>query len=197
MPLLAVSVLLRPVDVPPARVGWVSLLAGLAAYEAVRSLTPAWVGLKWPNDLQLGPQQGKVAGILGQATGPPAAIVIGIGLNVVAAPPGEPGATSMAAHGGGPDRTQVLVRLLDRLHELEARGRAAAGDAEACGLRADYRSACASIGRSVRVERPDGSALVGPAEDVDADGRLVVRDESGSTHAVSAGDVVHLRPSPR
>ncbi|MBB5955108.1 BirA family biotin operon repressor/biotin-[acetyl-CoA-carboxylase] ligase [Saccharothrix tamanrassetensis] len=41
--------------------------------------------------------------------------------------------------------------------------------------------------------RPSGSQLSGTALSVEVDGTLVVRDEAGVSHTVSAGDVVHLR----
>jgi BirA family biotin operon repressor/biotin-[acetyl-CoA-carboxylase] ligase len=44
------------------------------------------------------------------------------------------------------------------------------------------------------VELPGGRVLSGVAEDIDADGRLLVTPASGAPPvAVSAGDVIHLR----
>ena len=83
---LTVSVLLRPEGVSASRLGWLTLLAGLAAYDAVRALSSVPCGLKWPNDLLLGPAQRKVAGILAEVADPQRpAVVVGIGLNVAAA----------------------------------------------------------------------------------------------------------------
>lgn len=48
---LFLSVLLRPNDVPPARWGWLPLLAGTAARTAVDAVSGVPVQLKWPNDL--------------------------------------------------------------------------------------------------------------------------------------------------
>ena len=59
---------------------------------------------------------------------------------------------------------------------------------------ADYRACCATIGSSVRAVLPGGREIVGTAVSVDDQGRLVV-DAGGETVAVSAGDVVHLRPN--
>jgi BirA family transcriptional regulator, biotin operon repressor / biotin---[acetyl-CoA-carboxylase] ligase len=193
---ITVSVLLRPTGVPPTRFGWLPLLAGLAALDAVRELTDAPAGLKWPNDLLLGPGYRKVAGILAEvADHARPAVVVGIGLNVVASPPDQPGATSLVAEGGPADRTAVLVALLSRLAEREAAWREGRGDPDATRLRADYRSGCASLGSDVRVELPGGTVLTGIAEDVDRDGRLLLLDPAGHRRAVAAGDVVHLRPA--
>jgi BirA family biotin operon repressor/biotin-[acetyl-CoA-carboxylase] ligase len=191
---ITVSVLLRPAGVPPSRFGWLPLLAGLSALDAVRELTTAPAGLKWPNDLLLGAEPRKAAGILaevGDHARP--AVVIGIGMNVASSPPDQPGATSLAAEGGPADRTAVLVALLTRLALREAEWRESRGDADAAGLRSDYRAGCASLGSEVRVELPGGTVLTGIAEDVDRDGRLLLLDPAGHRRAVAAGDVVHLR----
>ena len=188
---LTVSVLLRPTTVPASRYGWLPLLAGLAALDTVRELTSIPAGLKWPNDLLIGAEPRKAAGILAEVSGD--AVVVGIGLNIGAAPEGQPGATSLAAEGADVDRTTVLVTLLRKLGEREAQWRAQRGDPES--LRGDYRAGCASLGSTVRVELPGGAVLTGIAEDVDADGRLLVLDDKGTRRAVAAGDVVHLRPT--
>ena len=66
-------------------------------------------------------------------------------------------------------------------------------------LRAAYADACVTIGRSVRVELPATEALVGTAVGVDRHGRLLVepadQGRGGAAVAVSAGDVVHVRPA--
>ena len=193
---LTVSVLLRPVGVPVSRFAWLPLLAGLAALDTVRALGSVPAGLKWPNDLLLGPRQRKAAGILAEvADAARPAVVVGIGFNIGAVPPDQPGATSLAGEGMQCDRTEVLTALLTHLAEREARWRAGRGDADATRLRADYRAGCATLGSEVRVELPGGAALHGIAEDVDRDGRLLLLDPEGHRRAVAAGDVVHVRPT--
>ncbi|MEJ3656043.1 biotin--[acetyl-CoA-carboxylase] ligase [Actinomycetes bacterium KLBMP 9759] len=193
---VAVSVLLRPAGVPPSRFGWLPLLAGLAVLDTVRELTSLEAGLKWPNDLLLGAEQRKAAGILAEVADPGRpAVVVGIGINISASPPDQPGSTSFAEEGVQLDRETVLRSLLTHLAAREGAWRSARGDADAVKLRADYRAGCASLGSDVRVELPGGAALRGIAEDVDADGRLLLLDPAGHRRAVAAGDVVHLRPA--
>jgi len=193
---ITVSVLLRPTGVPPARFAWLPLLTGLALLDAVRAVCDVPAGLKWPNDLLLGAGQRKAAGILAEvADAVRPAVVVGVGLNVAASPPDQPGATSLADEGAVVDRTHVLTTFLSRLAEREAQWRDGRGDAEAARLRADYRAGCVTLGSEVKVELPGGAALRGIAEDVDRDGRLLVLDAAGHRRAVAAGDVVHLRPS--
>src|SRR5215470_20398607 len=98
---LTFSVLLRPRGVPPALLGWVPLLAGVAAAAAVRAVTGLDTALKWPNDVIA--NGGKLGGILAERSGP--ALVVGIGINVWQDRAGLPGdaATSLllAAPAGG------------------------------------------------------------------------------------------------
>lgn len=194
---LTFSVLLRPGGVPGDRVGWLPLLAGLSVVRALAGLSTVPVVLKWPNDVLLGPEQAKCAGILAEADpGAPGgpAVVIGIGLNVSTRLDELPqGATSLHAAGARVGRTELLTALLRRLLADESDWRAAGGDPDACGLRDAYRRACATLGREVRVSLPDGSVLLARAEDLDADGRLVLREGSGRVRTVAAGDVVHVR----
>lgn len=184
---LTFSLLLRP-ERPAEEWPWLPLLAGVALVEALRAHdVPA--GLKWPNDVLLG--DAKVAGILAERIDTPAgpAAVLGIGLNVTTTAEELPtgAATSIRlATGDAPDRTALLETILARL-----RGAYDAWTAGGPGtLRAAYRDACSTIGREVRVALPHGGDLVGPATDVDPEGRLVV---AGTP--VAAGDVVHVRPA--
>jgi BirA family biotin operon repressor/biotin-[acetyl-CoA-carboxylase] ligase len=200
---LTVSVLLRPSGVPTARWGWLPLLAGLALLRTVTELTPLAAALKWPNDLLLGPPGGpavaKCAGLLAEADagGAEPAVVIGIGLNVRNRRDELPdGASSLHAEGAEVSRNALLAALLRRLLADEAAWRAAGGDPDAVGLLADYRAACATLGSPVRIEQPGGVSTFATAFDVDGDGRLLVREQSGATRAVAAGDVVHLRAIP-
>lgn len=105
-----------------ARLGGLSLVAGVAVAEALRDLGCNGVGLKWPNDLVAG--DGKLAGLLieggGEHAGPVQA-VIGIGINVdlppdLASTIGQPW-TDLATLSGGvaPARDAVASAVLSRL----------------------------------------------------------------------------------
>lgn len=199
---LTYSVLLRPARVPPARRGWLPLLTGVAVASALRSSAGVGASLKWPNDVLAGawaPEgAGKLAGILAEQAGD--AIVVGIGLNVSAGQDELPSsqATSLWLEGAADIRREdILVAMLSELEQWYLRWADGLepGDAEDSGLRAAYLSACSTVGRDVRVELPGGGALAGRACDVDSVGRLLVKAADGM-HAVSAGDVVHVRPVP-
>jgi BirA family biotin operon repressor/biotin-[acetyl-CoA-carboxylase] ligase len=190
---LMFSALLRPADVPPASRGWVPLLAGVAVARALQAEAAADAQLKWPNDVQV--HGAKLAGILAEQAGD--AIVVGVGLNVSASRDELPSGQAMSlwlAGADSPDRQAILIAVLRELERwyLMWTGGPAPGDAAACGLRAAYLSACSTVGQDVRVELPGGDVLAGRATGVDAAGCLLV-SAAGSLHAVSAGDVVHVR----
>ena len=193
---LTFSVLLKPA-VPPARRGWLPLLAGVAVATAVTQVTGVRTGLKWPNDLLTA--DAKLAGILAEAAGD--AVVVGIGLNVSTEPaefpPTRPGALpAMSLRVAGAtalDRASLLLAILGELEHWYRAWQRAGSDPDRSGLRAEYTRLSATIGRTVRAELPGGQALSGPAAGVDSDGRLLVRVSSGFEVAVAAGDVVHLR----
>jgi BirA family biotin operon repressor/biotin-[acetyl-CoA-carboxylase] ligase len=201
---LTMSVLLRPRSVGAAGLGWLPLLTGVAVVEACGSEVVA--ALKWPNDLLVrpGPDVGwaKCGGILAEVVAPDA-IVIGIGINVsqrtdelpapidpLAYPP-----TSLALAGGRGDREAVAIDVLQRLAHWYVRWRDAAGDPQRCGLAAQYRARCATLGQAVTVTLPGSAPVHGTATDIDPDGRLVVRTSAGE-RSLAAGDVYHLRSAP-
>lgn len=196
---LTVSVLLRPgPGVPPTRWGWLPLLMGTSVRAAVGRLGEVEARLKWPNDLLLGPDRRKAAGILAEVVGgTDPAVVIGVGLNVTTRAEELPGpqATSLALERAAcTDRDPLLRAILRQLADDFAGWRAAGGDPQESGLLAAYTEACDTLGRQVRVELPgQDDPATGIAEAVDADGRLVLRVGDG-TRAVAAGDVVHVRP---
>jgi BirA family transcriptional regulator, biotin operon repressor / biotin---[acetyl-CoA-carboxylase] ligase len=192
---LTFSVLLRPVSVPASRRGWLPLLTGVSVASAVRDVSGVPSVLKWPNDVLVGSR--KLAGILAEQSGD--AVVIGIGLNVATpadalpvSPAGLP-ATSLLVEGASVSREAVLAGILRELGRRYAAFRDDPDPART-GLVAEYRALCATLGRSVRVELPGGHVLAGVAEDIDADGRLLVAAPGDEPPApVAAGDVIHVR----
>jgi BirA family biotin operon repressor/biotin-[acetyl-CoA-carboxylase] ligase len=191
---LTVSVLLRPA-VPAARRAWLSLLTGVALAEAVSEVAGVRASLKWPNDL-LAPDGAKLAGILAESAG--SAVVVGVGLNVSTRRDELPDTgTSLALVREEPvDRAAVLLGFLRALERRYLRWVEVLGDPVSSGLARDYLVWCSTVGATVTVTMPDGSALEGVAEAVDWDGRLVVRTAAGVLELAS-GDVRHVRPRRR
>ena len=193
---LTFSMLLRPAQVPPASRSWVPLLAGVALASSLRADAGVDTRLKWPNDLLAG--GGKLAGILAEQVSQ--AIVVGAGVNVSASSDELPGPaaaslapTSLALLGAAClDRHRLLAGMLAEFERWYWAWAGQLGDAEASGLRQEYRALCATLGRQVRISMPGGREVTGLASDVDSSGRLMVDSASGLV-AVSAGDVVHVR----
>jgi len=156
------------------------------------------VGIKWPNDVQI--SGAKVAGILTELIAESGQLIIGVGVNLsmtVDQLP-TPSATSLAIAGarltGDELADQFLTEFLTQLRQLTDAFVDHAGDSTASGIAAVVSEHCTTIGAEVRVELPDGSAMIGTATGIDPTGRLLVRnDASGSTNAVAAGDIIHLR----
>lgn len=199
---LAVSVLLGTGAVAPDRLGWLPLLTGLAMTRAVGRLVGGHeVSLKWPNDVHIDGL--KVSGILAELV-PGIGVVTGAGLNLTmnAAELPTPTSTSLALNGWGDGADMADEAMLDaalsaylvELDSLYSAFAAAGFDAGASGLREAVSTACTTIGRSVRVDLPDGDQLFGSATEIDDSGRLVVAGTSfDGVRAIAAGDVTHLR----
>lgn len=209
---LMMSVLLRPPPgvLPPSRAALVTTAVALAAVDGCERVSGVRPSLKWPNDLVIagaGAGNRKLAGILAESLsteGELSALVVGMGLNTgwPAVPDELDGiATSLNLESGAPVDRTLLARLV--LEGLEQRYGVLCSDRHgdstgAASLLAEARRNSATLGRRVRIsfdETFNGGALEGIARDLDAEGRLLVRDDAGLTHTVSVGDVVHLRPT--
>jgi BirA family biotin operon repressor/biotin-[acetyl-CoA-carboxylase] ligase len=106
-----------------------------------------------------------------------------------AGPAGAPGP------GAGADmRERLLTAVLDELARWYNAwlDQPQPGDADGCGLRAEYLRRSGTVGAAVTVMLPGGQNLTGMAAGIDAAGRLEIRTPAGLVQ-VSAGDVVHLR----
>lgn len=172
---------------PLAQPGTLPLFASLAVADTLAQRYGVHCQIKWPNDLLLGGK--KVAGILCESAGDGHALLAGIGINLAQTPAffaaqGLPHGTSLACHGVAVDLDrdpEWLAQYLtdfgfDRaLYTYEVEGFAPYRDR--------YKANCVNLGR--RVEFDGGS---GVAEDVDEEGRLLVRTDSG-VQQVFTGEV--------
>lgn len=187
---ISLSVMLRPTR-PISEWGLIPLITGLGVARAVESLGARAV-LKWPNDVLLpADDERKVCGILAEVvSGPTPGVVVGMGVNVSQARDEFPveTATSLRLVGVTVTRPQVATAVLEQLAGLyeswDSYGWAAVKDS--------YELSCVTLGRTVRVELPDGTTVLGTASSITDDGRLLVKTTSGE-RAFAAGDVHHLR----
>jgi BirA family transcriptional regulator, biotin operon repressor / biotin---[acetyl-CoA-carboxylase] ligase len=182
--MLALSLVLRPTFPPHFLV----MASALAVVEAIEHVTSLRAGIKWPNDVLLG--EHKVCGILIEVSDDVA--ILGIGLNVNGSFALDPDLAARAitleqAAGYQISREALLeglLRHLDSLYELLQ----TAGDEAQRTIRDLWRARLAMLGRRVTV-RQDAEAISGLAEDVTADGALLLRLDDGTQRAVTWGDV--------
>ncbi|MBA8880207.1 biotin--[acetyl-CoA-carboxylase] ligase [Phyllobacterium myrsinacearum] len=148
---------------------------------------PMQIELKWPNDVLA--NGAKLSGILLESTQLPDgrfAIVIGIGVNVVAYPEDVPyPATSLAKLGATCDAETLFLALSDAWEENSRIWNEGRGLAD---IRKRWLKRAAGIGSEVAV-RVDGAVLRGIFETIDEDCRFVIRDNDGERVKIAAGDV--------
>ncbi|WP_139416714.1 biotin--[acetyl-CoA-carboxylase] ligase [Agromyces laixinhei] len=165
------------------------------------------VELKWPNDVLV--SGFKICGILSELLPPspgsadstdPAgagAVIVGAGLNLTLDEHDLPTLAStslLLVTGAQPDADAVLADYLNTFLEMFDAFTRAGADAAASGIAARVTALCVTIGSEVRVELPGDRELLGRADRLERDGRLVVIDrENGEPWTVAAGDVTHLR----
>jgi BirA family biotin operon repressor/biotin-[acetyl-CoA-carboxylase] ligase len=159
------------------------LLTGLSSIFTLTKLDPeSSPQLKWPNDILFGDR--KAGGIIAQASGD--GVVIGIGINVAMSLAELPvaHATSLAINNFPVlDRNIILATFLNTFEELFHRWQSGED------LRHLYCERSATIGRTVKIEHPDGTSNTGKAVDITPAGELILEDGS----RVTVGDVLHLR----
>jgi BirA family biotin operon repressor/biotin-[acetyl-CoA-carboxylase] ligase len=195
---LLFSVLLRP-QWPAERMALLPLLAGLAVAEGVEEAARLPVHLKWPNDLvaKVDCAWRKFSGVLLEAgfAGPdqPAYAILGIGVNVNI--PADqlpdtsfPATSLMIAAGQALSRLDLLTAILGRMERLVE------AVEQGWSPQAEWNERLIMRGEMVTVSRlgQEGD-LAGIFEGTDEQGRLLLRDENGRGHIITAADV-SLRP---
>lgn len=165
-----------------------SLVVGVAVVRAIRQITTLSVALKWPNDIYY--EGRKLGGVLCELQGNPLdqpVLVVGIGLNVNAAPPGldRDIACLRDLSGRFIDRNDLLAALLNELHSALARLTQPAGLAD---LLREWSEYDCLWNRSVTLVQGSGQETV-VARGIDAQGQLIVDDESGQRRTVNGGEV--------
>ena len=205
---LYVSALFTP-RLPASAVN-LSLVTGLAAWEAIREISGVVTDIRWPNDLVTRPAANgdftrKLGGILVETAaapmdaGQPAMLryaVIGIGINVAHRSfPAElaGAATSLAMEGWRePERQPLLIALLGKLdqhiRELED---AYARKETTPGVLARLAKASTWL-RGKRVSVPEDGGYTGTTAGLDATGFLLVDADDGTRRTVRSGGVREL-----
>jgi BirA family transcriptional regulator, biotin operon repressor / biotin---[acetyl-CoA-carboxylase] ligase len=184
------SLILRP-KIMPTDAPALTLLAAVSICEAIKAYTCLEAQIKWPNDLLVAGR--KLCGILTELSAETDKInfiVIGIGLNVNNDKKSLiSGATSLKEQKKEPfNRVLLLQEMLRRIEAnyllFQAKG--------SRQIMEKWREFSITLGKRVKVYC-QRKHIEGEAVDIDADGGLLIRSDSGVTQKVMAGDVVHSR----
>jgi BirA family biotin operon repressor/biotin-[acetyl-CoA-carboxylase] ligase len=189
----AASLVWRPGGAP-AELALRSFAASLALHDALAAMGVAGLALKWPNDVLL--EGGKLAGILLEGAGE-GALVLGVGINLIAAPSAaevEPGAVAPVSLLGASGLRVAPEAMLDALASaFAAREKEFAAQGFA-PIRAAWLRYAARLGGTVRA-RAMAETVRGTFEDVDAEGRLVLRTPQGVRRIAAADVFFDLHPA--
>ncbi|MBI5193491.1 MAG: biotin--[acetyl-CoA-carboxylase] ligase [Nitrospirae bacterium] len=184
------SFLIRP-EIPPVNAPVLTMMASLAAAEAIAGTTGLEAWIKWPNDILV--NQKKISGILTEMNAEEEKInyvVIGIGINVNMKNEDFPDsfripATSvMDSLGRKSDRTKLLCFLIESMDSnyeyLRKKG--------IMSIMSKWRKLCITLNKMIKVTSA-GGAITGVAEDITTEGGLVIRIGEDSTKVIYSGDV--------
>lgn len=201
------SLLLRPLFPPHLLV----MITSLAVLDSIVDICQVEAAIKWPNDVLVGNR--KVAGILIETSHDSSGLMVavaGIGVNVnggieelaehsAMQPPLTDTATTLAvACGHTVSRELFIARLLQYIEKsyfavqqeftkLSAIGTATTEPFSRM-IRERWRGQLATLGRTITVQQGN-SVLSGIAEDVDENGELLLRSQTGELVSITWGDV--------
>jgi BirA family biotin operon repressor/biotin-[acetyl-CoA-carboxylase] ligase len=183
------TIILRP---GPWDLHSLGMVAPLAVCEAVDAVADVRSVIKWPNDLLI--EGRKVGGVLidTRLSGDEVDYaLVGVGINVNFDPSQHEEiremATSLASElGREVSREELLATFLNRFERLYLAARSDDSVYEA------WKARLETLGRRVEVRLGD-HIEEGIAEDVDAEGNLILRRSDDSTVLLTAGDVT-LQP---
>jgi len=185
---------------PLAQPAPLPLLASLAVRTQLKLRYGVDCQIKWPNDLLLNGK--KIVGILCEGVSygyqqQGRGILCGIGINLAQPQSyfdaaGLPNGTSLALQGAKVDLSTDPAWLAEGLTDFgfDRNMYVFARDGFA-PFREEYKAACVNLGRRVTFDLPDGGQGAGEAVDVDEEGRLVVRTDSGEVHVFTGEVSVH------
>ena len=184
------SVILRP-TIAAEYCAQITLLAAVAAAQALQRLTNKNFSIKWPNDIMLDGK--KICGILAEmalaADGSIEYAVVGIGININMSSEDFGAlltATSLyLATGIEYEHEQVLKAFLDEFDLLYSHW-------HCCGfalIRQDWLDYNCTLGHKVTVRDNDTEIYSGVAEDMDDYGSLLVRNAAGKIESFDFGEI--------
>jgi len=185
------TIMLKP-DIKPDQASQITLIAAMAVLKGIKAICDMDTMIKWPNDIVLNGK--KICGILTEMSGEIERInylCVGIGINVNSE---ESDFTDKAidiatsikiAKGVKVERKKLIARILDYFESYYSTF-LIKGSLKF--MMDEYKRSLANIGKEVILIGKDGEILA-KAEDVTAEGHLVVRLGDGTLMEVSSGEV--------
>ena len=184
------SLILRP-DILPNSTPLLTLLCAVSICEATKNETGLDTQIKWPNDLLM--HNKKIGGILTELNAEMDIthfVVVGIGINVNNDKKAlVEGATSLK------EQTKEEINRINLIQEILRRIEAnylyfqQKGSAQ---IIEKWRLNSATLGKRIKVSYQKNH-FEGQAIDIDSDGGLLVRCDSGLIEKIMAADIVHCR----
>ena len=187
---LYLSAILRP-DIPPYQASLITLLAAVAAAEAIEKFSGLPPLIKWPNDILL--RDRKVAGLLNEIHSEMDRIhfvILGIGVNLNMDEKMFPEEIRTVATSLKREMSQTISRkafLKILLQELERWYMVFSGEGGTAILKA-WKEKAQIKGRAVKVASFN-EMLMGVAIDVDSEGALILETKGGERRRIIAGDI--------
>lgn len=181
------SCIIRP-DIEPKEVAKITLVSAVAVSVSIRKVVNIPVMIKWPNDITINGK--KVCGILTEMKAEQDKVdflIVGIGVNVDNPASLLPkGATTLSEESGSSvSKVGLAKSILENLEHYMGIFKKEGFKA----IRGEWRDLSETIGCHVKVQCHEGK-IEGQALDVDADGALVIRLDSGFHKRVLSGDVI-------
>ena len=184
------SIILRP-KLSPSELAKLTLLSAVVVAEAVEKVSGVAAHIKWPNDLLV--KNKKLAGILTELRAEVDQmkfVVVGIGLNVNnTSAQLMDGATSLKQEAG---RAFSRVEIIQEILRVFERRYVRLNEKGFEDVIAAWKERSHTLGKRVKVTDPAG-IIEGVAMDLDHDGGLLIRQDSGVVVKKLAGDVMPSR----
>ncbi|MBU0709824.1 MAG: biotin--[acetyl-CoA-carboxylase] ligase [Candidatus Omnitrophica bacterium] len=184
------SLILRP-KMLPERASILTLLCAVSICEAIKAACGLDTQIKWPNDILI--DNKKLGGILTELTASTDEIkfmAVGVGLNINNDKKSlVPQATSLKEKKGEViNRVHLLQEILRRIESNYLLFQKKGADF----FIEKWRKQSITLGKRIKVQCHK-KIIEGVAQDIDTDGGLLIRNDSGVIQKIMAGDVIHCR----
>ena len=186
---ILMSVILRPM-IRPAQAFSLTMLTSLAIVRAIKLQTGIKAKIKWPNDIYIGIR--KTGGILTEFNAEHDRInfaIIGIGLNVNFNPDNYPEIKNISTSLSKELCEEISrIKLLQLILQEIEKGYNIIKEGDFARIHAEWNSCSLITGKRVKIISFN-AVEEGVAEYVDADGCLIIKDDSGNKKKILCGDV--------